>query len=184
MIRQPHRTLACASLLVVCACGDDGSPSEKFTHPEGAIQGTKTLTARPFGAAISPKGVGLVTQLDNATLRVINVEDGSLGSSITVGQTPTRVAFDPTGATAYVSNQSSDNLGVISMSTLTQTSTIPLPGSPFAVAVSPKGDRVYVGTTTDRVYVINPATRAIVDSDGRSASWATDTTDSPELRCG
>ena len=161
-----RRTIALVTLVPLAACGDKGGndPSESFTHPEGAVAATLTLAARPFGAAISSRGVGLVTQLDNRTVRVVNVAEGTVGASITVGETPTRITFSPSGDVAYVSNQSSRTIGIIDMSTLTQTTTIPLPGSPFATAVSANGSRLYVGTTTDRVYVINTATRAIIDS--------------------
>ncbi|HEY8515897.1 MAG TPA: hypothetical protein VIS07_10330 [Candidatus Binatia bacterium] len=67
----------------------------------------------------------------------------SLGN-IPVGQGPVGIAIPATGGFALVVNKGSETVSRIDLETGTVTATIPVPGSPSAVAVTPDGSKAYV----------------------------------------
>lgn len=93
------------------------------------------LDARPFGLAVTGTGAVLVSRLDNATVTRFQLGTAGLAhvADIAVGFTPTDVALNPAGTTAYVTNQHSSNVGVLNLATNEQTSTVDIVGSPFRV---------------------------------------------------
>src|SRR5882762_5979874 len=136
-----HRTTI-AGLLLCCgaasfwACASDKSPPtaqsfppatpgvrmsiaaptcEPKTHPNGVID---TITTPPsFGIAVREDGLAYFTELFNGGV----------------------------GITAYVTNQGSQNVGVIDVPTAQQVATIFTPaGSPLVVRVSPDGTRLFI----------------------------------------
>jgi YVTN family beta-propeller protein len=129
-------------------------------HPEGVIASTVALDSRPFGAAVSPRGTYHITRGDAGVERGDLPEFG-FTASVVVGSGPTAVAFSPSGATSYVTNQLSQNLGVIDVAANTQVKAIPLLGDPFMVAVSPDGGTVYVTDNAAHLYAIDAATQTI-----------------------
>ena len=141
----------------------DSVDVDVFGHPQGIADPSVALNANPFGVAISRQGVGLVTRLGGGVITA-NTGARTLGNPITVGSTPTGIAIDPAGTTAYVANQGSSSLGIVDIASSTQVFTVNLTSNPFATAVSPNGQRAYVTTNANKVYVINTATRTIVDS--------------------
>lgn len=66
--------------------------------------------------------------------------------SIAVGIAPSDVVFSRDGARAYVANEGSKSISVISVSTSTVTSTISLPHAPHSLSVSPDGSKLYAAT--------------------------------------
>lgn len=160
-----HYLMPLAVLALTTACNstdEDSGPA--FTHPEGVLAPeVPEISGRPFGVAISRSGLVYVTRLDAAMVTVL---DASLAvvDSIDVGSAPTGVAFAPDGETAYVTNQFSQSLGVIDVSTATQVDEIELPADPFVPFVSPDGSKVFVTSNTSNVYVINRGTATLTDS--------------------
>lgn len=174
--------------------GVDGTASTTFTlGPAGTLQGVRAsipgsatvftaisrpqpegeivpLNGRPYALAVSSQDVVYVGRLDAASLARFNGSNRTIAASVNVGATPTELAFNPTGTTAYVTNQFSHNVGVVNVATNTQTRTIPVTGDPFAIAVSSDGSRIYVTTNADKVYAINPATGVVT---GELATGAT-----------
>lgn len=127
--------------------------------------GTKTLLgSRPFGAAVSPKGVVYVTQLDNAQVARADLPGHTFSTSVNVGSVPTSVTFDSAGSTAYVTNQADHNVGVIDVASNTETSTLTPPGNGNTAVVrsAPHGKLLWVTTTADSIFGVNETTRAIV----------------------
>ena len=120
------------------------------------------LAGRPFGVAVSSQGVVYVTSLDNAALARIDLPSLVISGSVTVGLAPTSVAFNPSGTTAFVANQLSSNVGVITVATNTQSSTVALNGDPFIVRVSPDGKLLWVTTNVGGLYGIDLNTNSIV----------------------
>jgi YVTN family beta-propeller protein len=96
-----------------------------------------------------------VTRLDAARISRADLPTLTFGDSVTVGQTPTDVAFDPMGATAYVANQFGNSVGVVDVATNRQIRTIAVNGNPFRVLVSPDGRRLYVTTNAANLLVID-----------------------------
>ena len=123
-----------------------------------------TLSGQPYGAAISSTGVAYVTLGSAAQLARTNLPSQAFAPAVAVGSVPTAVAFNSGGTIAYVTNQLSQNLGVVDVATNTQTDVIPVNGDPFVVIVQPGDSIIYVSTNVNRVYGIRVATKALVDS--------------------
>jgi YVTN family beta-propeller protein len=134
----------------------------QLARPGGTIAATRSLGFRPYAVAVSAQGLAYVTQLDAAALTAANPSTLALGGAVGVGSVPTDVAFDPSGTTAYVTNQLDGTLGIVSVASGVQVATVPLGGDPFDVIVSPDGARVYVTTNANQVVVVSAATRAVI----------------------
>ena len=107
-----------------------------------------------------------VTQLGSGQVAVSSVSAHAISAEIGVGTVPTAVSFAPNGRTAYVANQFDGTVGVIDVASGVQTTTIPLPSGalPFAVAVSPDGNQVFIASNLTTVFVADARTLAIVDA--------------------
>jgi YVTN family beta-propeller protein len=119
------------------------------------------LTSRTYSAAVSSAGVVYVGQPDLARLIRADLPTTTFSVAVAVGNTPTEVAFNSTGTKAYVTNQFSQDVGVIDVASNTETSTVPVSGNPFAVIVAPGDSIVYVTTTADSLFGIRAATGEI-----------------------
>jgi len=123
-----------------------------------------SLSGGPLGIAITPSGITYVT-LDQANL-VARLDRGatSFNTTIPVGVVPSFIAFNPSGTTAYVANQFSDNIGIIDVASNTQTTTIPVTGDPLPVAVAPDGGTLFTTTNANQLFKIDLATNTVVGS--------------------
>ncbi|MFI5213565.1 MAG: hypothetical protein ACHQU8_03410 [Gemmatimonadales bacterium] len=155
----------CAACLAP-GCTDPTLPAVGTgTHPvSGVVAAEAPLAFRPFGIAVSRAGVVYATQLDNASLGVGSTENIGLTRIIAVGNTPTAVAFDPSGSTAYVTNQLSSNVGVVDVASGSQVALVPVTGSTFNLIVAPNGRTVYVTTNSNQVHAISTASRTVTAS--------------------
>ena len=124
-------------------------------HPGGTAITTTPLGQRPYGIAVSRLGVVYVTRLDAAAVSRADLPDSTFLTTFDVGVVPTDVAFDPTGARAYVTHQASRNVGIVDVATNTQIDIIPVAADAFRVLVSPTGQRLYVTTNADNLLVID-----------------------------
>jgi YVTN family beta-propeller protein len=124
--------------------------------------GRVALAGRPYGAAIAPTGVAYVTLPGLGRLGRADLPSQTFTTPVTVGSIPTEVAFNSTGTRAYVTNQYSHNVGIVSVATNTQIDAIPVTGDPFEVIVAPGDSILYVSTNVDSVYGIRLATKAVV----------------------
>jgi YVTN family beta-propeller protein len=134
---------------------------EGATHPAGVVAATAALDNRPFGVAVSGSGDVLVTQLDAGTVARGLLPGTSLGTSIAVGSIPTDITVDGNGSHAYVTNQYSNNVGVIDLAGNTQVDSIAVSGSPFRVKLSPDGQSLFVTGNADSLFIIDVASREI-----------------------
>jgi YVTN family beta-propeller protein len=161
------RRAAVASFLALAACTNPTLPGvpPAGTHPAaGVVVATALLGFQPFGIAVSRAGIVYATQLNNASLSAGSTATLLLSGSIAVGNSPTAVAFDPAGTSAYVANQISSNVGVVDVASSAQVSVVPVTGNPFNVIVAPDGARVYVATSTNQVHAISTSSRTITGS--------------------
>ena len=94
---------------------------------------------------------------------MIKTANRAVVATIPVGNGPAGVAFTPDGTHAYVANFGSNTVSVIATATNTVVATV-IVNSPFAVAVSPNGQDVYVSKLdgTGKVRVIATATNTKV----------------------
>lgn len=145
--------------------------SENATGPSlsrslGDDDDTMALARRgsPFGLAVSHQDIVYVTLAHGRALARLDLPGRDFSAIIPVGEVPTAVAFDPTGATAYVTNQFSRSVGVVDVQRGAQVGEIPVTGDPFVLLVTPGGDRLYVTTNADRVYVVELPGGTVADS--------------------
>lgn len=121
------------------------------------------LDARPtFGAAFND--LAYVSRVDVPWVKRLNLATAAFTDSVAAGSLPCGVAFNPAGTRAYVANQGSNNITIINVSNNTAIGLIPVNGNPLPVAVSLDGNTLFVTTNLNRLYKINLATNAIVDS--------------------
>jgi len=151
-----------ASITVAAAPALRAVPASVFGRPTGTSVSAVPLGDRPYGVAVSPAGVVYVSRLDAAALSRADLPATVFSTTAAVGAVPTDVAFDPTGTTAYVTNQFSASLGIVDVATNTQVDAIPLNGDPFRVVVSPNGQRLYVTTNANNLLVIDRASKAVL----------------------
>ena len=84
-------------------------------------------------------------------------------ATMPIGNGSYGVAFTPNGEYAYVTNQNSGTVSVISTASNTVTAKVTLGSAPYAVAVTPNGAYVYVTNVgNDTVSVISTATNKLV----------------------
>lgn len=130
---------------------------------------------RPSSLAVSPNG-NLLYVLNNGTanLSVVDTETNTVTATIDVGfylfnggvgETGPSVTFSRRGDRAYLANFTQDTLVVINPGTSSVVATVSLPAQfqPVAVAVSPQGDKVYVGGSGGIMVVDVKGSAPIVD---------------------
>lgn len=154
-------TVGSAGAVIIAAQVHNLVGSATVHIQDTSIVATLLVSARPFGIAVSAQNVVYVTQLDAAALARVDLPTIAVSGSVSVGATPTSVAFGLSGATAYVANQLSSTEGVVTVATNTQGTTISLGGNPFMSRVSPDGKFLGVTTNNDSVYAINISTNTI-----------------------
>jgi YVTN family beta-propeller protein len=101
----------------------------------------------------------------------VAVYDAASGRNVAVvgvGSTPNSVVVLPGGQKAYVTNEGSNTLGVISTMTYSVTKTVPLGIRPHHIRLAPDTKRIYVSEYgTNKVAVVDTATDTLV------AEWTT-----------
>jgi len=162
MTRVPALSLSLTSLAIwVGAC---------YTSPSAPTLGADSLTATipvsggTYGIAVAGNGTVYATLAGGSSLVRITLSTSSVARTFPVGLFPTGVAFAPSGATAYVTNQGSQSLGVVDVATDSQVATIHVNGDPFVTLPSPDGARVIVAANDDSIFVIDPAARTVKSS--------------------
>lgn len=174
--------IRCAVALVVAGCQADGAPFNPSTpgvplasvegptcgpptHPSGLVVDS-VRTPAAFGIAVRDDGLTYFTELFNGGVGITSTQTRTVDGFIPTGSFPTGLAFSPDGATAYVTNQGSQNVGVINVNSAQQVATIPMPRgeSSVVVRVAPDGSRVFISTNTTIVYIADTQTRQIIGS--------------------
>src|SRR5881628_1989534 len=186
MLRTPMAALLAAGVVaVLAACNADKSTltarSEPLfpppvaaeamgptcgppTHPGGLLI-DRVDTPAAFGIAVRDDGLTYFTELFNGGVGITSTQTRTVDGFIHTGDIPTALALSPDGGAAYVTNQGSHNVGVISVATAQQVATIFTPaGNPSVVRVSPDGSRLFIATTSTTVYIVDTQTREFIGS--------------------
>jgi YVTN family beta-propeller protein len=125
----------------------------------------------PTDIAITASGAVYVTRAYAAVVQCLDLSTLRSVCSIPVGVNPTRIALEPTGRRAYVSNQFSDSIGVIDTATDTVVDEILVAGNPAPLLVSANRQTLYVTTNLDRLFAIDVRSkRVIAETDLPAAS--------------
>jgi YVTN family beta-propeller protein len=141
---------------------NSGQSCNQKAHPEALIIDT-IITPATFGIAVRDDGLTYFTELFNGGVGITSTQTRTVDGFIPTGDIPTGLAFSPDGFTAYVTNQSSQDVGVIDVASAQQVATIFTPaGNPSVVRVSPDGSRLFIGTTSTTVYIVDTQTRQII----------------------
>ena len=102
----------------------------------------------PVGVALTPNGsTALVTNFSGGSVIVVNLLNGTVGSSIAVGPGPVGIAVSPNGNDAYVANSEGDSVSQIILATdsaVTPATSLDAGYSPQQVAISPDGSTLWV----------------------------------------
>jgi YVTN family beta-propeller protein len=122
------------------------------------------LSGRPVALKVSRTGFAYAGQTDESKLARLDLETQEFGAAVQVGLVPSDVVFNSTSTRAYVSNQWSQNVGVIDVASNTQIDTIPTTGDPFALAISPDNRFLFVTTNIDALWKIDLTTNTVVAS--------------------
>lgn len=165
MIRSLTSGMLAIAALALLACGDDSTTAPpQPANPNPTISLHVLVPGGPIDVAAS-NGTALVTLSAANAVQAINLTSGAVtGTPIAVGQVPTCVTFNAAGTTAYVSNQYSDNVGVINVSSATQVSTIAVHGDPVPMQIATDGSALFVTTNLNRLYKIALASGTATDS--------------------
>jgi YVTN family beta-propeller protein len=140
-------------------------------HPALTGHTAVPLAGAPFAVAVSANGVVYVTDAYTGSAVRADLPSTTLSAPFAVGDLPSQVRIDPNGRTAYVSNQDASTVTVVDVATNQAVAAVPVPaGSILTLGLSPEGDRLYALTDYFGVYVINTATREVIDSIPRSAA--------------
>ena len=122
------------------------------------------LEGGPYGIAVRARDLAYITLARAAAIERLDLRSGRWLGGIGVGCTPTCVTFDPSGARAYVSVQFGDAIAVIDALEHERIQTLPVPGDPFPLLVSPSGRTLFVTTNADRLWALNAQTGRVLGS--------------------
>ena len=149
-------------LPALCSAGCHTGPSEP-NRPLGSdrVAATIAVPGGAYGIDVAANGAVYATLLTASSLVRISLSTLSVVRTVPVGNTPTGVAFSPTGTTAYVTNQSSRSLGLVNVGQDSQVATIAVHGDPFVTLPSPDGGKVIVTGNDDSIFVVNAGTQAV-----------------------
>jgi YVTN family beta-propeller protein len=135
------------------------------SHPARETNEAVPVTGVPFGVAISPQGVLYVTQAWAASAVRADLPSTTFSAPFAVGDLPSQVRMSPDGQTAYVANQDARTITYVDVATNQATGTTSVPGgSILTIGLSPDGTRLYALTDFTGVFVINTATRTVIDA--------------------
>ncbi len=159
------RRTAVAALVVLLAAScskSSTSPTPTGLHPAGHAVYSITVGNGPWGVAISPAGIGYVTQPLSDSIARIDMATATRLAGFQVGNRPDEVIFNAAGTTAWVTNINDNTLGVITVGSSTQASTITGLVEPLRVRLGANGAKLYVTMTNDSVAVLNASSGAPV----------------------
>ena len=133
-----------------------------------AITGSILVGSAPLGLAIADEGkTALVACKDSSTIAVVDLVNFKTVADIKVGGLPNFVAMSPRGYRAYVTNYGRTKEGLLHIVDVRErsvVSTIKMGISPFALAVSPTTEMVYVVMGGENeVWVVDPEQQKVVD---------------------
>src|SRR5437660_53827 len=132
------------------------------TRPHGELKARVALGNAPTDVAVSSDGVVYVTRAYAASVERLDLRGRTPARSIRVGCNPTRLVFDRRGRRAYVTNQFSDNISVIDVTTDRCVDEIPVEGNPAPVVVTSDDQRLFVTTNADFLYAIQVPSKRVI----------------------
>ena len=169
------RAATLGALLGTAGCGSDAAvapnrPRVMVTAGIVAADGQHVFrtvlqfpsSGLPLGVAIRADGVGLVAHSAFSLLSVIDAVNRSIVGVIQTVPCPASVVLSPSGHLGYVTSNCSPVIGVIDVDNRGSLPQMNLPNEfATAIAVSPDGLHLYVGTTATTIEIIDTQTLTI-----------------------
>ena len=114
-----------ATLAVGCSSPTETGPtSASRPGPSGDGTVARMALAGPLeGVAVAQEGFAYITQPYASAVARVDLNSRTVTSTIPVGSIPSLVIFNASRTRAYVSNQFSDNIGIIDVASNTQIDT-------------------------------------------------------------
>lgn len=106
-------------------------------------------TALLIPSWVAAQPIAYVTNQSTNVVHMLRTTDWLNIGNIPVGNAPAGIAIPTSGGFALVANKGGNSVSRIDLATSTVTATIPVPGNPTAVAVSPDGTKAYVVQSTN-----------------------------------
>jgi gliding motility-associated-like protein len=139
---------------------------------KGLAQGNQTVNNGASTSAVNFPGTGCLYNWANDSPGIGLAANGAANinsfTAVNTGSSPVIATITATPASsgfAYITNESSNNVSVISTATHSAIATILVGASPWGEAVSPDGTRVYVaGEASNSISVINTATNSVIST--------------------
>ena len=157
--KEPHHVMLTPdekTLLVANAMGNDIALMNPLT---GEVTGRIPKIIDPYHIGYSPDNRWFITaanRLDRVDIYAANGADLKLAKTITVGKTPSHIAFTADSKLAFVTMQDSNDLAVIDLVNQTLLWKIPTGPAPAGLWMTPGDQYLLVGITgADYVQVID-----------------------------
>jgi len=122
------------------------------------------LPGAPYGIAVRDRDLAYITRTEAAAIACLDLQTGRLVGSIALGCGPSCVVFDPTGARAYVSVHYHDEIAIIDAERHVPIGAFHVPGDPVPLALSSRGQTLFVSTNEDRLFALNAGSGRIIGS--------------------
>ena len=133
-------------------------------HPLPVLASRLPVSGRPFDVAIGCDHSAYVTRVHAAAVDRLQLAPLCQAGTISTGAVPTRVLLDERTNHAYVTNQFTEDVGVIDLGCRRQVGAIPVPGHAMAAALSHDGRTLFVTTNLDRLCAVSLTCRRVVAS--------------------
>lgn len=151
-------------IIVHASIAGGSSPANFLIRPRNVSERAAFLRAGGFGIARTPAGELVVTLIQAGQVERASLTNPSSSAVTTVGGNPVVVAVDGAGQRAYAANMGTGLLSVIDVPSMTKSADVDIPGEAHSLAMSPRGDRVYVTNTSNSVFAVDVGSRAIVST--------------------
>jgi DNA-binding beta-propeller fold protein YncE len=132
-------------------------------HPMPVLAARLPVLGCPFDVAIGADDSVYVTRVHAAAVDHLLLGPLRHAGSINTGAVPTRVVLDERRH-AYVTNQFTEDVGIIDVDRRRQIEAIHVPGHPMAAALSHDGRTLFVTTNLDRLCAVSLTARRVVAS--------------------
>ena len=129
-----------------------------------AVVARVAVDGMPFGAVVSSSGVAYVTRALRDSVARLNLPSPSVVAGFAVGAFPTSVAFNQAGTRAYVANQFGQTVTAVNTGTNAVLGSVPIAGTPAAVAVAAGDAVLLVGTDAGKLYFVSLPALTVTDS--------------------
>jgi YVTN family beta-propeller protein len=138
--------------------------STRRQHPVGEVADRLALAGWPFDVAVSARRRACVTCPHAAAVAHVELPQLRLSGAVPTTSTPTRVVVLPNGRYAYVTNQFTEEIGILDLDRGRQVGAIAVPGHALGAALAPDARTLFVTTNLDRLCAVSLAARTVIAS--------------------